>query len=76
MLDNCNYDGYANHPVTVAIGAVSDRGTRSYYSEECAALLVAAPSSGGDRGITTCDLMGRDGYNQQDGERGKKEACF
>ncbi len=64
--DNCNYDGYANHPLTIAIGAVGDNGVRSYYSEMCAALLVAAPSSGGQRGITTCDLMGSAGYSATD----------
>ncbi len=68
--DNCNYDGYANHPLTIAIGAVSDRGVRSYYSEECAALIAVAPSNGGDRGITTCDLMGQYGYNHNSGSAG------
>jgi subtilisin family serine protease len=64
--DNCNYDGYANHPLTIAVGAMSDRGTRSPYSEECAALLITAPSSGGSRGITTCDLLGSEGYDPGD----------
>ena len=40
VLDDCNYDGYANSPMTIAIGAISDRGRQSYYSEPCAALIV------------------------------------
>lgn len=28
---------------------------------ECASILVSAPSSGGDKGIITCDVMGEEG---------------
>ena len=34
--DNCNYDGYANSPFTIAIGAVGDNYKRASYSERCA----------------------------------------
>ncbi|MDP2436863.1 MAG: S8 family serine peptidase [archaeon] len=44
--DNCNYDGYANLPETIAVGAITHDGTVSYYSESCAALITCAPSSG------------------------------
>lgn len=64
--DDCNYDGYANHPLTLAVGAISDAGRQSSYSEPCAALVVSAPSSGGSRGITTTDLLGSNGYSSTD----------
>lgn len=56
--DNCNYDGYANSRFTIAIGAVDYMGKQSYYSENCAALLACAPSSGSYKSITTTDLLG------------------
>lgn len=62
--DNCNYDEYANSMYTIAIGAVSYRGAQSWYSEDCAALMAVAPSSGDSKGITTTDLMGRFGYDR------------
>lgn len=63
--DDGNYDGYANSRFTIAVGAIAHDGRRSYYSEPCACLMVVAPSSGSDKnyGITTTDLMGRDGYS-------------
>lgn len=51
--DNSNYDGYANSIYTVAVGAVTDRGRQSWYSEPGANLVVCAPSNGGNQGITT-----------------------
>ena len=61
--DNSNYDGYANSIYTIAVGAVSNTGTRSFYSEPGANLIVAAPSDGGNLGIVTTDLTGNNGYN-------------
>jgi kexin len=61
--DNCNYDGYANSPYTIAIGAIDYRDSQSWYSEDCAALMATAPSSGSGRGITTTDLVGPAGYD-------------
>lgn len=62
-VDNSNYDGYANSPYVMAIGAHSIIDQRSYYSEKGANLLVVAPSSGYTTRITTTDITGSDGYN-------------
>ena len=64
--DECNFDGYTNNPLTISVGAVTDGGVKASYSEECAALMVVAPSSGGTKGITTCDILGADGYDPSD----------
>ena len=63
--DNSNYDGYANSIYTIAVGAVSDDGFQSYYSEPGANLRVCAPSNGGlhNEGIVTTDVTGDGGYN-------------
>eukprot|EP01088_Endostelium_zonatum_P019285 TRINITY_DN658_c0_g1_i3.p1 TRINITY_DN658_c0_g1~~TRINITY_DN658_c0_g1_i3.p1 ORF type:complete len:516 (-),score=127.48 TRINITY_DN658_c0_g1_i3:106-1653(-) len=68
--DNCNYDGYANSIYTIAVGAIGANGKASFYSEPCAAMLVTAPSNGYNDagnviGITTTDLLGKNGYNRQ-----------
>lgn len=56
--DNCNYDGYANSPYTIAVGAVSSTGAISAYSEGCGALTGVAYSSAGDgKSITTIDYV-------------------
>ncbi|MEJ6560735.1 MAG: S8 family serine peptidase [Akkermansiaceae bacterium] len=49
--DNSNYDGYANLPETIAVGAMTDEGFRPAYSERGANLVVSAPSSGGLKSI-------------------------
>ncbi len=51
--DNCNYDSWANSRYTITVAAVGDNGKVAPYSEPCSAILVAGPSSGGRRGITT-----------------------
>jgi len=57
--DNCNYDGYANSRFTITIGAVEYNGKQAYYSENCAALICSAPSSGvSGKAIVTSDLVG------------------
>lgn len=61
--DNSNYDGYANSPYTIAIGAVDYRGYQTYYSESGSNLFAATPSSGGGKGIVTTDLLGDRGYS-------------
>ena len=38
--------GFANSPHTIAVGAITADGQRTYYSEECSAMMVVAPSSG------------------------------
>jgi subtilisin-like proprotein convertase family protein len=64
--DNVNYDGYANRPDTIAVGASNNLGLRSSYSEPGACLVVNAPSDGGTAGITTSDLLGTNGYSSSD----------
>jgi subtilisin family serine protease len=51
--DNINADGYANSIYVIAVGASTNQGTRSWYSEPGAAMLINAPSSGGTLGIST-----------------------
>lgn len=63
-MDNCNYDGYANHPNVIAIGALDHTGQRAYYSEGGSCLFAMAPSSGAGEGISTTDLMGWAGYDR------------
>lgn len=62
--DQGNKDAYANSIYTFSIGAVTNTGALSYYSETGAQLIAVAPSSGGSLGIATTDLMGDDGYNR------------
>jgi subtilisin-like proprotein convertase family protein len=64
--DNCNYDGYANSRFTIAIGAVDYMGKQAYYSEDCAALIACAPSSGSSKAISTTDLLGSSGASSGD----------
>ncbi|KAL6047874.1 hypothetical protein QOT17_021381 [Balamuthia mandrillaris] len=49
--DNINYDGYANSRYTIAVAALTDKGTRPVYSEKGSAVLISAPSS--PPGLTT-----------------------
>ena len=63
--DNSNYDGYANSRFTIGVAAVTDYGSRSWYSEDGANILVAAPSNGGENGITTTENGG--GYTDDFG---------
>lgn len=51
--DNCNYDGFANLRYTIAVGATGRDGKQAYYSENCAALVVVAPSSDRSNYIVT-----------------------
>ncbi len=61
--DNSNYDGYANSPYTIAIGANNHLGGQSYYSESGANIFATAPSSGAGKGLITTDLQGPAGYS-------------
>jgi subtilisin family serine protease len=61
--DNVNYDGYANSPYVMAIGAIDYNDNQAWYSESGACLFAMAPSSGATgKGISTVDLMGAAGY--------------
>jgi subtilisin-like proprotein convertase family protein len=61
--DQGNKDGYANLIHVFAIGALTNTGVPSSYSEFGSNLIVSAPSNGGTLGIMTTDLVGVDGYN-------------
>ncbi len=49
----CSQDGYVSHPDTIAVGASTNLGSRSSYSELCPELDLSGPSSGGTASITT-----------------------
>jgi len=59
--DNVNLDGYANIRYAIAVSAVDQYGTQSYYSEPGACIHVCAPSDGRIVGIYTTDLMSQFG---------------
>jgi subtilisin family serine protease/subtilisin-like proprotein convertase family protein len=68
--DNANYDGYANSPFVICVGAVNDLGEQSSFSESGACLAVCAPSGsgpsacdGGRARLATTDLTGDFGLN-------------
>jgi len=67
-VDNSNYDGYANNRRVMAVGAVTQSGIKSSYSECGANIWVSAPSgefcnASGNFTITSTDLSGNVGYN-------------
>jgi subtilisin-like proprotein convertase family protein len=76
--DNSNYDGYANDPHVIAIGASDSLTHQAYYSEPGANLTCVAPSGGasGTLGITTTDRTGKPGYNRSNGTAGNYYADF
>jgi len=49
----CSQDGYVSHPATVGVGASTNFGVRSSYSELCPELNLSGPSTGGSAGIYT-----------------------
>ncbi|HEX2623445.1 MAG TPA: S8 family serine peptidase [Phototrophicaceae bacterium] len=51
--DNINADGYANSIYVISVGASTNLGERSGYSEPGSSMLVTSPSNGGSAGITT-----------------------
>lgn len=67
--DNVNYDGYANSIYTIAVGAVTDKGERSSYSEPGAAKVISAPSDGDppNQGIVTTTLVENGTYTNDFG---------
>jgi subtilisin-like proprotein convertase family protein len=68
--DSANYSEYTSSIYTIAVGATSSKGTRTFYSEPGANLVISAPSGNvpghplddGGLGITTADRTGNDGY--------------
>jgi subtilisin family serine protease len=67
-LDNANSNnaGHQSSRYVFSVAAIADDGGYSWYSEPGANLLVAAPSNGGTKGITTTDNMGAYGYDSTD----------
>ena len=61
--DDVNMNGYANSRHIIAVGAITNAGLQSYYSNNGSSLLISAPSNGGTLGITTTDVMGVEGYS-------------
>lgn len=56
--DNSNFDGYANSPYTIAVGAVGANGRIAGYSEPGANVWLSAPSRGDvGPGILTTDRL-------------------
>ncbi|GLB34763.1 putative kex protein [Lyophyllum shimeji] len=53
--DQCNYDGYTNSIYSVTVSALDYTGQHPYYSEACAANMIAAYSSGSGHHIVTTD---------------------
>ncbi|MEC4982907.1 MAG: PA14 domain-containing protein [Oscillatoria sp. PMC 1068.18] len=50
---NVNYNSLANSRQAIAVGAIGNTGEQASYSAPGSSLLVSAPSSGGNLGITT-----------------------
>jgi kexin len=53
--DQCNFDGYTNSIYSVTVSAVDYKGNYPYYSEACAANMIASYSSGSGRYIVCCN---------------------
>jgi len=64
LLPPSNYDGFANSIYTIAISAMSDKGTPTYYAEPGANLIASAGGDNDDdQKLTTTDRSGAQGYN-------------
>jgi subtilisin-like proprotein convertase family protein len=59
----------------IAVGASTNQGVQSYYSEIGANVMVNAPSNGGTAGIVTTDLLGSSGYNAGAGSQPADTDC-
>lgn len=60
---DANTAAFSQSRYTITVGATTDEGFVSSYSNRSASLLVSAPSSGGTQGITTTDVEGGSGYD-------------
>lgn len=60
---DANDSSFNNIPQTIAVAAVADDGFVSWYSTPGAAVLISAPSNGGNNGVTTTDRAGSNGYS-------------
>lgn len=70
-VDTCDDDGYAAYDRVICVGAHSNFGERSWFSESCTAMDFSAPSSGGSQSIVTTSA--NDGYSF--GFGGTSAAC-
>ncbi|MCF4130220.1 DUF4214 domain-containing protein [Methylobacterium sp. SyP6R] len=61
-----NLSNFTNDRHMVTVAAVTSEGKAASYSNGGASVLVAAPSSGGARALTTTDLAGAAGYSAGD----------
>jgi subtilisin family serine protease len=72
--ESVDNDHYAANPDVIAVGACSDKGKRSAYSDKGRALWCCFPSDDGDPsltpGIWTTDLSGHPGYNHGNVKKG------
>jgi len=57
-IDTCDLDGFVAYPSTIAVGASTDAGEKSSYSELCEELDLTAPSGGGGMALTTTNIGG------------------
>lgn len=69
--DRVEYDPYASSRFTLAIGAIGDGDTRSWYNEQGSSMTVVSHSDGNSRGIYT--TTGGSGYTSSFG--GTSSAC-
>ncbi|MBN3308511.1 FUR11 protease, partial [Amia calva] len=53
--DHCGADGYVNSIYTVAIGAVTNLGLMTFYSEACSALMAVVPVAAGEGSLSDTD---------------------
>ncbi|KNE54077.1 hypothetical protein AMAG_17620 [Allomyces macrogynus ATCC 38327] len=53
--DNCNYDGYANNPWSMAIGALDMNNQTPFYGEPCPSIMGVAYSGNSNTRLTTTD---------------------
>jgi subtilisin-like proprotein convertase family protein len=63
---DCNLNGWANSRFGISAGQYADFGEQSWTGEPCAALFVAAPSTGGTNGLPTTDNTGPAGETPGD----------
>ena len=57
-------DGASNSMFNTTVGAITNTGALTVYSETGSHLVVVAPSNGGSSAIYTTDLRGADGFNK------------
>lgn len=51
--DNCSLDGYASSPFTLTIGALTEEGLSTFYSEPCPAVIASTYVGGRSHEIPT-----------------------